>query len=444
MTDLNDSNGELLYRFRSMERLIEKEELQNREIHFASAYALNDPMEGFLNVTWKGDRIAWENFFENFIIALASLVVLSGLRKTVSVEDLWIPERKEAIEWRKSQEIVKSLFQTFFEDQGIQGLLCYLSNNPTPLTNREVELLLQEVLSPLANHAAALCGYIPRYNAPILDVKRLENLKLFLSTAQPHEAETILRIESLRNEIRPILKRGKIKRTAYVSYVYLDFIPDYLKKLQRTIHRGYLSASFCLTYRNPALWSYYADAHRGVALIFKRPLHLIEIDSEGKKNEVTTIERAIKYDSDPFPEIDAFSNFAYLTNDCLQAAWLRDEKGNCSKIIESYIENINENRFRYWDMITETRMRKTNDWKHEREVRFMMQSRSSSEETDGKTCYFESDSLEGIILGCHSSRTHQEKVRDIIEEMNRERNTPIKLYQAYYIGNKIEKIELNS
>jgi hypothetical protein len=49
---------ELLYRFRKTDKLLgEFQELENQEIYFASPEQLNDPLEGFKDLYWKGDDI---------------------------------------------------------------------------------------------------------------------------------------------------------------------------------------------------------------------------------------------------------------------------------------------------------------------------------------------------------------------------------------------------
>lgn len=54
---------ERLFRLRKTESLIgAHQELENQEIFFASPDELNDPLEGFLNIFWQGDRIVWRNF----------------------------------------------------------------------------------------------------------------------------------------------------------------------------------------------------------------------------------------------------------------------------------------------------------------------------------------------------------------------------------------------
>ena len=52
------------YRFRSMEYLLgdKYQELERKTIYFASPDQLNDPMEGFRDIMWSGDKIVWTNF----------------------------------------------------------------------------------------------------------------------------------------------------------------------------------------------------------------------------------------------------------------------------------------------------------------------------------------------------------------------------------------------
>ena len=59
-----------LYRFRSNITLFEFEELEKQEIYFSSIEELNDPMEGFKNVFWKGNEIVWRTLLEHYLIIL--------------------------------------------------------------------------------------------------------------------------------------------------------------------------------------------------------------------------------------------------------------------------------------------------------------------------------------------------------------------------------------
>ena len=71
-----------VYRFRSTAKLLEDfQELEKQAIYFASPEELDDPMEGFRDIFWKGDRIVWTNLFRHYLYCLhmtRSLVSIAG------------------------------------------------------------------------------------------------------------------------------------------------------------------------------------------------------------------------------------------------------------------------------------------------------------------------------------------------------------------------------
>jgi hypothetical protein len=63
--------GKLFYRFRSIASLTGKRaELRDQYIHFPEPSTLNDPMEGFRDVYWLGDRIMWRGLFKHYLCCL--------------------------------------------------------------------------------------------------------------------------------------------------------------------------------------------------------------------------------------------------------------------------------------------------------------------------------------------------------------------------------------
>ena len=59
------------YRFRPTDALLDKrKELENQEIYFAPPEDLNDPMEGFKDLFWRGDEIVWRNFLKHYLLCL--------------------------------------------------------------------------------------------------------------------------------------------------------------------------------------------------------------------------------------------------------------------------------------------------------------------------------------------------------------------------------------
>ena len=63
-----------LYKFRSNYKYI-KEELQEEYLYFAEPSELNDPLEGFIKLYWKGDLVLWKNLLKHYLYTLANTVV---------------------------------------------------------------------------------------------------------------------------------------------------------------------------------------------------------------------------------------------------------------------------------------------------------------------------------------------------------------------------------
>ena len=69
-----------LYRFRATAKLLEDfQELEKQTIYFANSQELNDPMEGFRDIFWKGDRIVWTNLFRHYLYCLHMTRLLVGI-----------------------------------------------------------------------------------------------------------------------------------------------------------------------------------------------------------------------------------------------------------------------------------------------------------------------------------------------------------------------------
>jgi hypothetical protein len=53
----------------------ERAELEKQEIFFASTKQLNDPVEGYKDLFWKGDVIAWKNFLRHYVLCLMQTIL---------------------------------------------------------------------------------------------------------------------------------------------------------------------------------------------------------------------------------------------------------------------------------------------------------------------------------------------------------------------------------
>lgn len=56
-----------LYRFRPTSRVISDKELEDHYLFFAAPSQLNDPLEGFVDLYWQGDAVAWLGLFKHYV-----------------------------------------------------------------------------------------------------------------------------------------------------------------------------------------------------------------------------------------------------------------------------------------------------------------------------------------------------------------------------------------
>ena len=63
-----------LYHYRAISSSIP--EIKNHTFRFASVEELNDPIEGYFRVFWKGDKPAWEGLMRNYICSFYNALSL--------------------------------------------------------------------------------------------------------------------------------------------------------------------------------------------------------------------------------------------------------------------------------------------------------------------------------------------------------------------------------
>ncbi len=62
-----------LYHYRSVGTALK--EITNGTFHYSDKSELNDPIEGYVQLYWQGDRPAWEGLFRNYICSLYHSIV---------------------------------------------------------------------------------------------------------------------------------------------------------------------------------------------------------------------------------------------------------------------------------------------------------------------------------------------------------------------------------
>ena len=138
-----------LYRIRSTKHLLgEHQELRHQQIYFAEPNELNDPMEGFRNIVWRGDEIVWTNLFRNYISCLnltLVLVKLCGDTKTITPEEIPIEGFTPGHPTPMETTILDELCSSVFERCRLRPLIAGLVNADHAVRRDELLLYLMAV-----------------------------------------------------------------------------------------------------------------------------------------------------------------------------------------------------------------------------------------------------------------------------------------------------------
>lgn len=143
----------IFYRFRSTDRLLAgKQELSKQTIFFAHPESLNDPMEGYREIYWHGDEIAWKNLFRHYLLCLERLCLLAILcdeDQSLSPKDIPIHVSMDDFPTPEAKKYFSEIAERFFNNEYIILLLEAILTRTTPTRRDELTFYLSSV-HPLA------------------------------------------------------------------------------------------------------------------------------------------------------------------------------------------------------------------------------------------------------------------------------------------------------
>ena len=443
-----------LYRFRSIDALLDKyHELEKEHIYFASPEELNDPMEGFRDIVWKGDRIVWENFFKHYVYCSHQglfQAILAGDSEELSAQDIPILGIWDQLP-PKGQRSFDDVWDRFLNLPNIPEIIEALSNSSRSIRYRELRHYLRSMKSIVTNEI--IQSYVVHKVLP--ESEKPKPIKESLVQAffkeiltwiiQNDEAKTeqetqveLLKIEAIiDNNIifmhQEDLDTPETLRKNYQLGLY-DFPSTYLSEIDKLIWPNWYAACFMKCYHNSSVWGHYADQHRGACLIFESVktgaytgLNLSQGAGKGAKAM-----RFFKVDyADEPDEIDFFSSLCYLPEEDLKRLWYTDARGNVS---ECFLPDNESLRQRHLHAFYRGVTVKTKDWEYEQEYRLILPDLSGDfDDVDERKLSYDFNLLKGIIFGINTTYDHKAKIAEIILDKCKKYNrTDFKFYQAYY------------
>jgi hypothetical protein len=357
---------EYAYRFRTIESILGKhKELENRQIYFSTLTDLNDPMEGFRNIRWKGDAIAWQNLLRHFLLCLEhvySYCLIAGINDTE--DELRIPVFKtiDSLQTEKYKALFRDLKRAFFSDPNIQKMPQLLADRKTSLSRKELSwhlstihlFALSKIQETYREHALISPQQAPLFSPNLLDSTINEQIFSGYNqlSSQPESLDALVEVSYQMHEQTKFLARlraSDINSTPSRDMLIHTFVERYLKQIEQLLFSDNYIACFSKKHTNPSMWAHYADAHAGVCLKFK--IEKVEgaysINLVKNKSVVTHKLHPVSYKSE-YPEIDFFRSIGRLSVSNLRKFWYSDELGQLSDCAGDVLHDQDSWRKNYW------------------------------------------------------------------------------------------------
>lgn len=352
-----------VYRLRTVNQLLgcKYNELEQQTIFFASPDQLNDPMEGYRDIVWRGDEIAWTNLFRHFVYSLQRayyLFALDGDRSEIDPRRICLTGRWDETQHQQFDSFLDETWGRIRSELRLSDLIGIIATKRTKVRSNELLFYLTNLHSEclrVIHNAYVERGFLPELNHTQDDYcmggrdKIDHNSLIELLSKIDRELEGVaeqmmsvslqlmagMQLSYMLNRHREVSETTERNR----RLLLVDFPQTYVRQLDKVLWPEWYTACFSKSYHNSSLWGSYADGHKGVCLIF----HVEESDrghtlalksSTGRPQGLWEPDRMRFYDieyTEKRREIDFFENIGKLTKNELMATWYTDDGGTVSK-----------------------------------------------------------------------------------------------------------------
>lgn len=472
---------DFFYRFRSIDQLLgEYQELEKQTIYCAHPSQLNDPMEGYRDIYWKGDKIIWTNFFRHYLLCLeniASQCTIVGEEQQINENQIQVFLTVNKLPTDRYREIFEEIWEKFISIKDISTLIDKISFKKIPIRRDELLFYFRTI------HFEALDSILHTYKEnnfiaekPTIPTQAKKYLKSILSTdfigsieenvdADDYTSKMIssaCRISASIFEQQDLVENYNRTREEHNKYFLIKGFPvAYINKISDLLYPQWLAACFMSECKNSSIWGTYGHNHQGICLIFSPEkknntyfftFHGVKGYSSDSDNKFLYGARKetlypVEY-TKGFGEIDFFRSIGRLSFSDLESEWYSDKSGNISECANNIMRSEKQWQERYWDHFIRDVTQKTDDWKHENEYRIIRSNVGLThlDSMEERILTYDFSSLHGLIFGINTKEDDKLKIMRIIEKKCNDNNrTDFKLYQAYYCHRNhcIEKEELS-
>lgn len=419
-----------------MERLLngakpgEIGELEKGMIHFSPFSSLNDSLDGYIDIAFKGDTVLWGNLFKNYIysfIAVSWHCNISSTKppKDVSIDDLsrlLIRNYNYVYDFIEENESLKCICNKILTSKTVDNIINELEKNKDPIYLDELYEYLYEIYKFIIIN-------------DVLDGKA----KNYKDTSHKQLTADIISREFA--EIFARMRASKAKNK--ISIFLTNFTYYYLINLDKLMYKMPLVASFSKNQLNLSMWGYYADSFKGACLSFKT------VQSKGKP--------ALCLSNDPNIEPKPRILHRVIYKNTLHKSPFFNQLGNVpDEILEEHWHKLNnitttckllkKDRLKRFIDITRQKILKTKlrDWAHEEEFR-IIEDEPYKPDTNGFNLYYRIGILDEIVFGHKADPESIMNAISIISERakkSKQQSIDIKICAARYINseNKIKPV----
>jgi hypothetical protein len=460
------------YRYRPIERVLDgNQELENQEIYFSAANELNDPMEGFKDLFWLGDKIIWRNLLKHYVFCILETAYLclgapdqfdQGILRNI------IFDIAETLPDAPIRTIYQQIAAKFLGEQAVETFVSLMAARTTPIRRNELTSYLRALhgfalkiivddfhargllrpvdtnLQPpphdeLTQNVVTMMQTVPKIVSPDSAPEKMFELLFAVNEATFAQASLIF-------EYRLLNQGGQIPTVFLVN----RFPAAYVAALERLVHRDWYMACFAKVADDHSMWSTYANGHRGVCLMCKgesnavgTPTLQIEMvtSAHGSRGKPTTYSssfvahefRPVRYTTQ-YPAIDFFRSLATISEKDVNSFWYLGEDGSFSQCRNALYNDIDAWRNHYWQTFGESALYKTPEWDREKEYRIVVHSGFDMSAREKRKLKYRFQDLAGIVFGVRTEIEDKLKVMRIIDEKcAREKRSDFKFFDIRYL-----------
>ncbi|KAA0982634.1 DUF2971 domain-containing protein [Pseudomonas sp. ANT_J12] len=452
-----------VYRFRSIDRLLGEEakgdcpakpgELEKLHIYFSPPSQLNDPLEGYREIYWSGDKIVWLNLFRHYLLTLAirSWQVDGEVYGEDVPPDLVVHVSPETLEG-EHRVAFDAMDKLLCSDGMIDGFVSALAKRRRKCFKPELLSYLQwlhwYILSIVfeVNHQHNLSSmsYPERPFDPgewqRISTGIIKGIGKRLTKSQKTEAHASIAVSAAAYRINSSL----IGDPKYVEYNQLitTFPPRYCESIERLMYPDWYVACFMEDASNSSIWGTYGENHTGICLKYKVSGAADNINLElygsaglGNKGISQTYQgmtfQKVHYNREHV-EINFFTSLGNISQEKTEF-WYQGVEGEYSSAGQWFLSDGHKYRDRHWKRFDLALTTKLAQWRAEQEYRIILKSHIDLSAPKDRLLKYKFKNLDGLIFGIKTPLKDKLRAIDIIKDhcRNAERKS-FNFYQAYY------------